>query len=339
MRFTPRPTRNQTYVFVAGILLLTIIVVGTVGFWYIGGKQHPIIDCLYMTVITIATIGFEEVIDLSGNPGGRLFTIFVAIAGIGILTYSVSSFTAHVVEGELRDAFRRRRVRKMIKNIRDHYIVCGKGRLGTKIIEHLRGSGRPHVIVDVGETDYGKPEEDAVFLHGDATSDEVLLQAGIERARGVFAATGDDNTNMVISLSARHLHPPIRIVARCEFPQNEEKMIKAGADAVISPTLIGGLRMATDMVKPAMASLLEKLLVDNFADVHVEELTLPRRVEGKTIGDLELCRYHGTVPLALKSRDEWVFPPSSETVIPTVSLLVVMTTTTDRESLLRDLSE
>jgi voltage-gated potassium channel len=191
------------------VILLAIVLIGTVGYWFIGGRQYSFVDTLYMTVITITTIGFEEVIDLSGNVGGRIFTIFIAISGIGIMAYIVTNITALVVEGELTESFRRRRMEKIAGNYKGHYIVCGLGRVGCYIANELHATRRPHVIVDVNKKATESSLEsfhDEVFIAGDATDSDTLLKAGIEKAAGLFAVTGDDNQNLVVSLTAKQLN-------------------------------------------------------------------------------------------------------------------------------------
>src|SRR4030043_1379910 len=184
----------------SGILLVAIILIGTIGYWLIGGGKFPLFDCLYMTIITIATIGYGEVIDIAGNIGARAFTMFIAIAGIGVLAYLVTNFTALIVEGELTKSFRRRRMEKIAGQERDHYIICGVGWAGLHIINELRETKRPHVIIDVNRTKLDKSLEalpGEVFIEGDATDNDTLLKAGIEKASGIFAVTGADNQTRV----------------------------------------------------------------------------------------------------------------------------------------------
>ena len=210
----------------AGAILIAIILIGTVGYWFIGGRQYSFVDTLYMTVITITTIGFTEVIDLSGNVGGRIFTMFIAISGIGVMAYIVTSITALVVEGELTESFRRRRMEKIAGKYRGHYIVCGVGSVGCYIANELHATKRPHVIVDVNKKNIESNLEsfrDEVFIEGDATDSDTLLRAGVEKAAGLFAVTGDDNQNLVVSLTAKQLNPRLRVVARCNDTRNTRK--------------------------------------------------------------------------------------------------------------------
>ncbi len=246
----------------AGEALLAIIIIGTAGYRIIGGKEHSLLDYFYMTFITISTIGYGEIIDLSDNPAGRVFTVLIALSGIAVLFYILTNFTAFIVEGEMSEAFRRKKMEKMAGKLSDHYIVCGIGKVGQNIIEEMQATKRPFVAIDSGKGDlegYIESIQDLIFLEEDATDNDTLLKAGIMRARGLFAVTGDDNQNLVITLTAKQLNPQIRVVSRCNDIRNTEKMRKAGADAVVSPSLIGGLRMASEIIRPAVVSFLDIL--------------------------------------------------------------------------------
>ena len=177
-----------------GLALVTILITGTAGYWFISNNQYSVLDCLYMTVITVATIGFSEIIDMSGNPAGRVFTMFIAILGVGTLTFIFSNFTAFLVEGELKEVFWRRKMDKMIKKLTDHYILCGVEGVGTHIVSELYETKRPHIIVDIDRKKIEKLLEaftEKVFIEGDATENDVLLKAGIKDAKGLFAAIGN----------------------------------------------------------------------------------------------------------------------------------------------------
>jgi voltage-gated potassium channel len=335
------PKGNRKFVW-SGVILLAIIVIGTVGYWFIGGRQYSFVDTLYMTIITITTIGFGEIINLSGNTLGRLFTIFIAIAGVGVLLYVVTNITAMVVEGELTESFRRRRMEKAAGSSRDHYIVCGLGSVGFYIVSELYATKRPHVIVDVDKKNIERslaslPDE--VFIEGDATDSDTLLKAGIEKARGLFAVTGDDNQNLVVSLTAKQLNPNLRVVARCNELRNSEKIKKAGADAVVSPTAIGGLRMASEMLRPTVVSFLDTMLRDREKNLRVEELPVPESFVGRPISALNLKRCSHTLLLAVKTGEDWVYNPQESYIINQENTLVFMTTPEGIEELAGFLKE
>ncbi|MDP2731091.1 MAG: potassium channel protein [Dehalococcoidales bacterium] len=318
----------------AGLILITIIIIGTLGYWIIEGRQYSLLDTFYMTFITITTIGFGEIFELSAP--GRVFTIFIAISGIGILLYVVTNFTAMLVEGDLMQTFRRRRMEKLAGNYEDHYIVCGLGTVGSNIAKELDATGRQYVIVDVNKNKVARHLEllrAAVFIEGDATDNETLVKAGVNRARGLFAAAGDDNSNMIISLTARQLNPELRIIVRCNEITNQEKIIRVGADAVVSPSFIGGLRMASEMVRPTVVSFLDIMLRDREKNLRVEEIGVSARLAGKTISDLDIKKKSSTLLLAVKTGNDWVYNPQDDYTIRPENVLVFMTTPEGRDEL------
>lgn len=326
----------------AGVILIAIIVIGTVGYWFIGGRQYSFVDTLYMTVITITTIGFAEIIDLSGSVGGRIFTIFIAVSGVGTMAYIVTNLTALIVEGQLTESFRRRRMEKIAGSYKDHYIVCGLGRVGCYIANELHATRRPHIVVDVNKSSVGSCLEslpDEVFIEGDATDSDTLLKAGVEKAAGLFAVAGDDNQNLVVSLTAKQLNPKLRVVARVNDMRNSQKMKKAGADAVVSPCAIGGLRMASEMVRPTVVSFLDTMLRDTGMNLRVEELSVPESLVGRPISALNLKRCSHALLLAVRTGDNWVYNPSESYVIAQKNTLVFMTTPEGRDELAGFLGE
>jgi len=324
--------------FLAGIFLFLIILVGTIGYRFIGGKQYSLMDCLYMTVITIATIGFNEVIDLSGNSLGRGFTIFIALLGIGTFTYILSTFTAFIVEGDLNESFRRRKMEKLIKKLKDHYIVCGVEGVGFHIINELYETKRDFLGVDI---DRGRIEKvlqsfkDLIYIVGDPTDNETLIKARIKEAKGLFASTNDDNQNLVITLTAKQLNPGIRVIASCNDLKNFEKIKKAGADSVVSPTYIGGLRMASEMVRPAVVSFLNIMMRDKEKNLRVEEVEVPEYFSGRPISELKLRRYPNILLLAVRTKDDWKFNPPEDYNVEKGDFLIFMTTPEERFELER----
>ncbi len=316
----------------AGVILALIMSLGTVGYWLIGHGQYSLLDCFYMTFITVATIGYSEVIDLSHSSAGRIFTMFIALTGIGVLTYCLSMFTALVVEGELRETFKRKKMEKLIKKLHGHYIVCGMGRVGFHVVTELRATQRPHVIIDMDERK-GEEMADEIILKGDATDELTLQHAGIERAAGLFAATGDDSRNLVISLTAKQLNPQIRVVVRCHEPRNIEKIKKAGADAVISPDHIGGLRMGAEMFRPAVVSFLDVMLRDQEKNVRFEEIRVAQRFVGRPLSELKLWRYANTILVGVKTKTGWIYKPEEGYMLAPDHALVIITNPEDRQAL------
>lgn len=322
---------SERTVRISAIMLAIVLVAGTAGYWLVTDGNYSLSDCFYMTIITITTIGYAEVIDLAAYPGGRIFNVVIAISGIATLTYAVTNITAHLVEDSSR--FRARKTRKRIRQMEDHFIVCGNGRLGSQITDELLISRTPHVIIDDHVETVHECGELRVILQGDATRDETLREAGIGNARGVFAATGDDNTNLIISLSAKHLNPKVRVVARCEHPDNIHKMRTAGADAVDSPSQIGGLRMTADMLRPTAVSFLEFLMLQKHHQVHLTEIKPSPEQYGKPVSSLQLSRFSNTVPLAIQEGVNWIYPPCGDHEIHENTVIVVMTNPEDQAEL------
>jgi len=319
-------------------LLAVVFGVGTAGYWWIGGGDYSLLDCFYMVAITITTIGYGEIIDLSHSPGGRVFTMLLAVSGIGIMTYIIMSLTAFVVEGELNEAFRRRRMDKLIAKLRDHHIVCGADGVGTHIIRELRATGRPFVVVDADRANVERLAADGgetAALVGDATDNDTLRRAGIDRARGLFAVTGDDNVNLVISLSARQLNAGIRVVARCEDARNTEKMRQAGADATVSPTRIGGLRIASEMLRPAVVSFLDVMLRREDEALRIEELPVPEAMTGRPLSALELHHFRRMLLLAVRHTEGWTYNPPRDYAMCAGDVLVFMGSPGERHELER----
>lgn len=322
-------------------VLMAIVIIGTTGYSIIGkGQNLEPLDCLYMTVVTISTIGYREVIDLSGNPAGKIFTMFLAFSGIGILTYVFSAFAAFAVEGTLKKTFRRKKMEKMINKLNNHLIICGAERVGFHIANELLATNRPFVIIEQNESYIQKILEafpNTLYLEGDATDDNILLKAGIEKAYGLFATMENDHKNLVISLSAKQLNPQIKIIADTHDLANIEKIKKAGANRVISPTSIGGLRMVSEMIRPAAVSFLDIMLRDKDKNLRVEDIPATKKIEGEKISSLNLKKYTNTLLLAVKTESTWNYNPQDSYTVQQNDILVVMTTPEERKKILNEI--
>jgi voltage-gated potassium channel len=317
------------------VSLGTVLTTGTFGYWLLGDREYSLLDCFYMTIITISTIGFTEVVDLSDNPYGRLFTVFIAMSGIGTFAYLLSNFTASVVEGELNEVFRRKKMEKRILQMKDHFIVCGIEGVGEHIMGELQTTERPFVLVDSDRTmieDMIESFPNQLFVEGDATDNDIQIRAGIERAQGLFAATGDDNRNLVITLTSKQLNPKVKVVARCREHKNVEKMKKAGADDVVMTNSIGGLRMASVMIRPAVVSFLDVMLRDN-TNLRVEEMRVPETLLGSPLSDLELGKYPGILLLAVRRSDDWLYNPPRSYKVGNGDTLIFMASPEQRGDL------
>lgn len=318
--------------------LAAVLATGTVGYRLLA-PQYGWLDCFYMTFITIATIGYHEVVDTSHNPEARLFTVFIGFVGIGITTYIMSVITAYLVEGKINAALWRSRMEKNIHKLKQHYIVCGVGRVGHNVANELAATHRPYIVIDeslpIIEAHLERHPR-TMYIHGDACDDDVLLKGHIETASGVFAVTGDDSRNLLITITAKQLNPQIRVVARCHEVRNIEKIRKAGADAIVSPDFTGGLRIASAMVRPHVVTFLDEMLKSE-QDLRVEEIAIPASFEPATIESLDL-KSEDYIVLAVHAASGWIFNPR-----PTVSLrprdtLVVMANPEGRVALERKFS-
>lgn len=233
-----------------------VVVIGTAGYMLL--EEWTLADALYMTVITLSTVGFGEVGTLS--PIGRHFTTFLIIAGVGSLTVVFSGLTEAVISGHLTGAWQRNRLRRRMKKLQEHYIICGYGRVGSTVVNQLRSQPNDILVVD---SDAGRAQEidgDRVhFLHGDATREDTLLEAGIDRAAGLCFCLSDDADNLFAVLAARTLNREINITARVETTRAEDKMRFAGADQIVNPTSIAGFSIALQLIQPSAVKAFEFL--------------------------------------------------------------------------------
>jgi voltage-gated potassium channel len=303
----------------AALYLLVVFVVGTMGYTIIGGSDHSLLEAVYMTTITLTTVGYEEAIDLSGRPGAQLFTVVLLLTGVGTFLYFFSSLTAFATEGAMEHLFWRRRMSLDINRLRDHFIVCGAGKTGEHVVRELIETRREFALVDRDEERVREMQKryGAEFpaVVGDATEDEILKAAGLAHAHGIIVCFSGDKDNILVTFTARNMSPTIRIVARCADSSIEPKLRKAGADAVVSPDRIGGLRLISEMVRPTAVSFLDVMLRDSEKRWRVEEVTVDRgsELDGVTVGALRGRTIRDLVVLAVRATDgEWVYNPDDD---------------------------
>jgi voltage-gated potassium channel len=312
----------------AFILLAVVFVAGISGYMLIEG--WPLLDSLYMTVITIASVGYMEVHPLS--PHGRIFTIFLIIIGMGILLFGISTFTAFLVEGELSEILRRRKMNKQISDLKGHYIVCGIGGIGRHIIDELFNTGRPFVAIDRNEEICKELSEKGIlFIKGDTTSSAVLKAANAEHAKGLFCALPHDAENLLVILTAKGINPGLKIVAKAEEDESEDKMRKAGADGVVLPEFIGGLRMASEMIRPEAVTFLDKMLKSRDETFRVEDILVSDHsvFAGKTLKTSGILERKGLTVVAVKKGDQYIFNPTKEEKLEIGDSLILIGETKD----------
>jgi voltage-gated potassium channel len=281
------------------LILVGITVSGTIGFMLLEGWR--LVDALYMTVITLSTVGFSEVRPLS--EAGRLFTTALIVSGVASVGYLFSAISHNIVSGELHGTLRRRRMQKSVDHLRDHFIVCGYGRVGGEVARDLLRKGRLCVLV---ETEVESLEStDLLYVAGDASNDDILREAGIERAAGLVAATGSDATNVFITVSAHTLNPGLNIVARANKPATEAKLLHAGATHVISPYTLGGRRIATQLLYPSVTDFLDVVMHSADLELRLEEIEVAggSELDDKTVAEVDVRRRAGANVLALVRRD------------------------------------
>ena len=294
---------------IALILLLVLATISTGGYLLLG-DDVSILQALYMTVVTVAGSGSgEEIVSTLHSPGLRVFNILVIILGWGIAAYVLASITTFLVEGEITNIFWRRKMQKHISELKNHYVVCGLGDTGRHAMEELQKTGTPYVVVESHEDNVKRVREhqsklfgEMLYILGDATDDSVLEEAGVTRAKGLIAALAGDKDNLVITVMVRQKNPRIRIVARCTDWKYSDKMMKAGANATVSPNMIGGMRMASEVLRPHVVGFLDMMVKDQSHTLRIEEIELGKNSAwvGKSLGELNLRQSFNVLPMAVK---------------------------------------
>ena len=312
------------------LLVVIAFVLGTLGFVIIGGGRWSLFDCAYMTSITLTTVGYGEVLEEMGT-NGRAFAMVLMWSGMGVTLYAVSTITGFVVDQNLSKIFRERKMEKRIAALKDHFIVCGGGRTGCNVVKELITSKRACVAIEMKQDrlDWMRNQfEESHFIQGDATEEEILRRAGIERAAGILAVLGEDSHNLLITVQARYVNPAIKIVARCQENNLADKFFRAGANYVVNPAFIGGMRMASEMVRPHVVSFLDRMLRGKDQAVRVEEVTICAGSPwaGKSLLEIDVQKETGLIPVSLKHPEDADFtynPSRSEIVTPGTVLIVI----------------
>ena len=305
-------------------LLLFILCAGVLGYHSIEGWS--LFDSLYMTVITLATVGYGETHPLSQS--GRAFTLFLILGGMSIIFYALTEITTFVVEGEMTGFIRRRRMNRQIGKLKNHYILCGAGRSGSHVLNELRKTGRNCVVI---EKDPGKVRhllgEHVPVIEGEATEDHVLRSAGIERAAGLVSALPNDKDNLFVVITARGLNPSLRIVSKVEEIAARDKFLRSGADTAVSANFIGGMRMASELIRPATVSFLDSMLYGT-PSLRVDEVAIASSSKyiGATLDRCDPLRTSGVVLVSLKddSKIGFRFNPPQATRLKSGDTLIVI---------------
>ncbi len=323
---------NQWRRFGQAVLLLgTVVAIGTVGYLALG---FGLVNALYQTVTTVATVGFREVEPLSTS--GKFFTMALILFGVGATLYAFSVLIETLIEGRLVDLLGRRRMERTISAMADHVIICGWGRVGRSIASEMASASRAIVVIDHDESRLADCAHPTVF--GDATEDSVLEAAGIARASALVAAVDTDAANSFITLSARSMRPELFIVARARSLDSEQKLERSGADRVVNPQSIGGSRMAAFVLRPHVAEFVDVVMHEHNLEFHLEEFLVPSDspLAGTTLGDARVRDQTGALVLAMRdTAGSFLTNPPQDKVIEPGHVLIAIGTDDEHKALRR----
>jgi len=305
--------------------LLLVVGIGIIGYMIIEGWSF--LDALYMTVVTLSTVGYEEVHSLT--TAGRIFSILLIIGGVGVMLYTLTTIVRYLIEGGFTNILGRRRMKEKLSKLKGHVILCGYGKVGREVARVFKREGTPFVVVELNQealddaTDAGY-----LCLHGNATSDDVLKEAGVQQARALVAALGSDADNLYTTLSARELHSDLFIVARASAEESEPKLKRAGADRIMSPYRIGGRRMAMLTLRPLVVDFIDITMHSRGRELVLENIKVwpVSPVEGKNVKEGSKC-CGGAAILAVRKKDGSLLAnPSQETLLELEDELVIIGT-------------
>ncbi|KAB1441248.1 potassium channel protein [Pseudodesulfovibrio senegalensis] len=308
--------RMGTYwsMLLGAVLCLVIVIAGIAGFMVI--EQWDFVSSFYMVVITLSTVGFQEVHQLS--EAGRMFTALLIIGGVGSFLYMAAAFAQVLVEGRLQILWGKRRMMKEIGKLKDHFIVCGYGRIGSIVTKEIMGEGHAVVVVEQDlELIENMEQEGVLCVEGDATSDEVLLAVGLQSARSLISALSSEAANVYVTLTARQLNPDLTIIARAGNKSHISRLELAGADRVVLPHFIGGVRMAQSVLRPTATNFVE-LALRGGIDLQMDELSVSTGSElvGKDLIDSKIRPRFNLIIIAIKKKNgDMVFNPGPKEVI------------------------
>ena len=304
----------------AFVVLLTI---GTLGFMMV--ENLAPLDAFYMTVVTVATVGYGDIVPKT--TAGRIFTMVLIVLGVGTTYYSFTYLFSLMVEGQLKNMMGRRGMNRKIASMENHIIVCGAGRVGGNVVVRLKHEAADYVVIENSQEVYGQLVEDKVTaVHGDATRDEVLLAAGIERARGVITTLSHDADNVYVTLTAKSLNPRISVVSRAERPEAEEKLRRAGADTVIFPSVMGGRQMVSAVTRPVIMDFVENVFYNQELHLDIAEIAV---LPGSALAGVRLAasgikEKFDSIVVAVKRGNELITTPKADLVIGAGDIMIVL---------------
>ncbi len=320
--------KKQMY-YAIGFLILTLII-ATIGYKVLIGEDATYFDCFYMTIITLSTVGYGETVDLTGNTPARVFTIVLILVGMSNLIFVLTAITSSLIDGQLNRYLRRKKMKKIISHLNDHLIVCGAGNTGHHIIQELYNTKKSFVVIEENKDVFEDLQNrylDIICIHGDATKDEVLEEAGVEHAKAIAAVLPYDKDNLFLTITAKQLNPNVRIISKIMNLENKRKLIRAGASSIVPPQFIGALRLVSEMVRPKVVGFLDNMLRDK-KNLRIEEIKIPKNswTIGKTLQQLDLRSKVGLQVLAFQDpvSQAYNYAPKSDDTIHEDMVLITL---------------
>ena len=331
MKPVRRIVRPQArHVFYALVALLAIVLAGGLLLWRVGSGEYPLWQCLYFSLYTVATVGYGELPHFEQHRGAHSIVSVLIVTGVGAFAFFQSALTVMFVEGIIGQAVRRRRMEHKIARLTNHVIVAGCGRTGRYVIEELVSASTPLGVVEkdleVMQT-LAEQQPNLLYMVGDATADQVLIQAGAERARGLVTCLPDDRDNLFVTLSVRALNPGARITAKVVDVTNEPKVIRAGADKTVNPNRIGGMRLASELLRPNVTEFLDEMRKVTQGELHFDEVELlvGTAVAGKTLREVPIRTQTNLLVVAVRqSNGAYVYNPAPDERLQVGERLIVM---------------
>ncbi len=306
-------------------LIILMMLIGTIGFHVIEGWSF--LDCLYMTIITIFTVGFKEVRVLSSQ--GQMFTIFVILGGAGTAIFAFTRIAEIAFEGGINKFWRRKRMEKKLKNLKDHYIICGHGRMGKIVRERLEEEKLPFVVIDnkEGKLEDLKQTNSCLFIEGDATHEDILTKAGIKKAKGLAALLSTDADNLYLVLSAKLINPSLFILSKAMDEEAERKILQIGANKVVSPYKLSGLKIAQGLIRPTLVDFMDLIIRRKELALYMEELVVKKdsKIVNRNLTECDIRRTANVIVVAMKKPGKDIeFNPSPDSKIKTGDILLVL---------------
>ena len=313
------------------VLFLSLVLIGTVGFHFIENLNY--LDSLYMTIITIFTVGFREIKEPM-SPLGQVFTIFIILGGVGSVLYTFTKIAEIVYEGTVNKIWRRKRMEKKIQRLKDHYIICGHGRMGNTVRERLEEEKLPYVVID--SSDEGltalKEKKDCLYIEGDATDEDVLIQAGIKRAKALAALLATDADNLYLVMTVKMINPSLFVLSKVMDDEAERKIIQIGANKVVSPYKESGLKIAQGLMRPTLVDFIDLIIRRSELSLLMEEIVVKKdaTIVNRTLAECDIRRKANVIVVAIKKPGQAiVFNPSPAMDIETGDTLLVLGNNTD----------